>query len=353
MEPRTRLSWRTDPNRRDAIVVGACFTGAYSGQGSACSAQVGGTLRRRYFQWRLVWIRILASLARFGLTRPGYGNIVPNMKDKTLQALSAALLRLLRPLIRIVLRHGISYGSFADLVKWIYVDIATREFAIPGRKQSVSRVAVITGLTRKEVNRIQQLPRPDDQAAVETYNRAARVIGGWLRDSEFLGPDQQPATLALEGEGATFSALVKRHSGDVPARAILDELLRVGAVAYTDTGQIRLIAHGYIPATSEIDKLQILGADVAALIATIDHNLEPKDSSPLFQRKVSYDNLPDEVLPEFRKHSAQRAQALLEELNDWLSARDRDSNPEAKGTGSNEAGFGVYYFENREDRKQD
>ncbi len=353
MGPRTRLSWKTDPSRRAAIAVGACHPGAYGIVGSACAGTLAGTRRPRHHSHSPTWIQVVAAFFRLGLTIFRYGNNVPIMKDKTLQALSAALLRMLRPLIRIVLRHGISYGSFADLVKWVYVDIATREFAIPGRKQSVSRVAVITGLTRKEVNRIQQRPRPDDQAAVETYNRAARVIGGWLRDNDFLGPDQQPSALDLEGEGATFGTLVKRYSGDVPARAILDELLRVGAVAYTDASQVQLIARGYIPATSEIDKLQILGADLAALITTIDHNLDPQDSPPLFQRKVSYDNLPDEVLVEFREHAGQKAQALLEELNDWLAARDRDTNPQAKGSGRNEAGFGIYYFENPDDGKQD
>ncbi len=268
------------------------------------------------------------------------------MSDKTLQALSAAVLRILRPLVRILLRHGVSYGTFADLAKWVYVDIATREFAIPGRKQSVSRVSVITGLTRKEVNRVQQLPRPEDQAAAETYNRAARVVGGWLRDADFLDAQQQPALLHFEDGSDSFSELVKRYSGDVPARAVLDELLRVGAVARADDGRIELLAHAYIPAGSEIDKLHILGTDAGALIATIDHNLTPEESLPFFQRKVAYDNLPDEALPQFRELSREKAQALLEQLNEWLAEHDRDTNPEAEGSGRNQAGIGIYYFEN-------
>ena len=70
------------------------------------------------------------------------------MADKKNQVLYAAVARILRPLIHILIRNGISYGTFADLAKWLFVDVAKREFAIEARKQTISRVSVITGLTR-------------------------------------------------------------------------------------------------------------------------------------------------------------------------------------------------------------
>jgi len=84
------------------------------------------------------------------------------------------------------------------------------------------------------------------------------------------------------------------------------------------------------------------------LISTIDHNLQADgspDEIPLFQRKVLYDNLPAEVLPEFRALSAESSQKLLEKLDAWLAERDRDNNPEIEGTGRHVAGIGIYYFE--------
>jgi hypothetical protein len=246
--------------------------------------------------------------------------------------------------VRILLRHGVSYATFAELAKWVYVDVASEDFAIPGRKQSVSRVAVITGLTRKEVTRVQQLPRPDDSEETEQYNRAARVIGGWLRDPDFRD-GEVPAELPFEDAPNSFSELVRRHSGDVPARAILDELLRVGAVERSGSGAVRLIARAYIPRGSEVDKLTIVGRDAAALVATMDHNLDSDRGPPRFQRTVAYDNLPDEALAPFRELSGEQAQALLERLNDWLAEQDRDTNPKARGTGRNRAGIGIFYFE--------
>lgn len=267
------------------------------------------------------------------------------MSESALQALSAAVARILRPLVRILLRHGVSYNTFADIAKSVYVDIAMKDFGIEGRKPTVSRTSVITGLTRKEVTRIRQLPRPEDQTVNEQYNRAARVISAWLREREFTTEHGDPAVLPVEGNGATFHSLVKRHSGDMPPRAVLDELLRVGAVSRDESGGIRLISSAYIPQTSEIDKLHILGTDVGYLIATIDHNLQHGHQQPRFQRKVAYDNLPDDALPVFRTLSAERAQALLEHLDQWLAEHDRDSTPNAAGNGRNHAGIGIYYFE--------
>lgn len=265
------------------------------------------------------------------------------MTQKVTKALSAAILRMLRPLVRLLLRHGISYGTFADLAKWVYVDVADKEFSVAGRKQTVSRVSVLTGLSRKEVARIQAIETPDDQVVMQQYNRAARVISGWLRDEKFSDAKGQPNTLPLEGKDS-FAELVKAYSGDLPARAILDELLRVKAVELNDDN-VELLTHAYVPADGEEEKLHILGTDVALLINTIDHNLESTESKPHFQRKVAYDNLPEEALPLLREISSEKAQALLEELDRYLVKHDRDSNPETKGSGRKRAGLGIYYFE--------
>jgi len=104
----------------------------------------------------------------------------------------------------------------------------------------------------------------------------------------------------------------------------------------------------------DLDKLDILGADVADLIATIDHNLQRSGSDPRFQRKVMYDNVAQESVAEFRAMSAAQAQALLEAMDKWLSQRDLDVNPSRTGTGRMRAGIGIYYFEeNLEQRSKD
>jgi uncharacterized protein DUF6502 len=260
------------------------------------------------------------------------------------QPLIAALTVLLRPLVRILLRHGIPCDVLSAVARQVYVRVAAEEFALPGKRQTTSRISILTGLTRKEVRRIMTTADIADQKATDRYNRAARVITGWARDKEFHDRAGDPLALPVEGENASFSALVRCYSGDMPVRAMLDELLRVGAVRRTKDGHIRLQARFYVPEQSETDKLHILGTDTADLIATIAHNLTAK-AVPRFQRKVMYDNVPVEAVQEFQRLSANRAQLFLEGIDSWLSQQDRDVNPAVKGTGRKRIGIGLYYFE--------
>jgi len=266
------------------------------------------------------------------------------MSPRHAQPLIAALTALLRPLVRILLRHGIPCDVLSAVARRVYVHVAAEEFVLPGKKQTISRISILTGLTRPEIRRIMATADVEDQEATDRYNRAARVITGWLRDKEFHDKAGAPRALAIEGEKGSFGALVRRYSGDLLIRAMLDELLRVGAVCKTDDGRVRLQARFYVPEQSETDKLHILGTDTADLIATIAHNLNAQ-ALPRYQRKVMYDNVPVEAVEEFQGLSADRAQAFLEGIDRWLSKRDRDVNPAVNGTGRKRVGVGVYYFE--------
>lgn len=266
--------------------------------------------------------------------------------DATRKALLTAVLELLQPLARILLRHGVPCGSFIELAKRAYVEVAERDFPLPGKKQTGSRIAVLTGLTRKEVKQVRDSADQPVEDSVARYNRAARVISGWIRDRAYRDGWGEPMILPLEGEGATFTRLVDDHGGDVPVRAVLDELTRVGAVERLADGRIKLLQRAYVPTASTLDKMQILGRDVALLIETIEHNLDAPAEEAYLQRKVAYNHLPEEALPMLRQLAARHGQSMLEELNAWLATQDRDANPAAQGSGRKYAGVGVYYFQN-------
>jgi hypothetical protein len=261
------------------------------------------------------------------------------------QALSAAVVRILRALVRILMRYGMSFEGFTELAKRVYIDVATKDFTIPGRKQSISRISTLTGIYRREASRIMELPVIDDEEITARHNRAARVIGGWLQDPDYSDADGQAITLKLAGDKPSFTHLVRKYSGDIPSRAILDELARVGAVEQDKDGTIRLLSRGYVPKHGEADMIGILGTDVSDFISTIDHNLQHESSGSRLQLKVVYDNLPQEAIEEFQALASKRGRDLLEEFNVWLAERDRDANPDSTGTGRVRAGLGVYYFE--------
>ncbi|THJ11766.1 MAG: hypothetical protein CAF43_003570 [Nitrospira sp. CG24C] len=270
-------------------------------------------------------------------------------RPKPLQALSAATLQLLRPLVTILLRNNVSHRTFAELAKLVYVEVANTEFRIAGKKQTTSRIAILTGLTRKEVQRLLAQRPGTEPVSAEEYHRASRVITGWVRDPDFGDGKGHPHPLPMEGKRASFSTLVKRYSGDIPVRAMVDELLRAGAVKQLKDGRICLLSRGYIPQKGPVEKLQILGSDTADLIMTIDYNLHQNPAKPRFQRKVMYDNVPVEAAREFQTLAAAQGQELLEAIDRWLAHRDRDVNPASKGTGRVRVGLGVYHFEEQLD----
>ncbi len=260
----------------------------------------------------------------------------------TRTTLEGAIVRLLRPLFRILLRQGMAFTAFERLARQVYVEVAFHEFALPGRKSTTSRVSILSGLTRKEVQRLLAAPDARAPEPEASYNRAARVLTGWVRDAEFSAAE--PRALEVDGERG-FAGLVRRYSGDMPARAVLDELLRVGAVQRRADGRIELRTRAYVPQQGSSEKLQILGSDVADLISTIDHNLQHGTDDARFQRKVMYRGIEKSTVPAFRQLGAAMSQVLLERLDRWLATQLRDGQPIHTDQPRVRVGLGIYYIE--------
>ena len=262
--------------------------------------------------------------------------------------LHSAILCILRPLIRILHHRGVAFGEFSQLARQVYVEAAECALLDAGEKATTSRIAITTGLTRKDVAQLRKQQAADTELSVQ-YNRCVRVISGWLGDADFQDTHGNPATLAQQGTPESFEALVSRYSGDMPYRAMLKELQHNQLIAVSDH-QISLLNSAYIPQDDEREILAILGQDVGLLIKTIEQNLQPiKGESPYFQRKVSYDNLPRDAVEQFKTMVQQDGMELLVKFNDWLSEHDRDTNPHVQGTGTIQAGVGIYYFEEMAD----
>jgi len=270
------------------------------------------------------------------------------MTETTQQTLSAAVLTLLRPLVKILLRNGIAYGSFAELAKKTYVDVAFEEFPPEEKKQSISRVSALTGLTRKEAKRLHELQQSDTSESEQRYNRAVRVISGWVNDPEFQDAQGLPAKLPMDGVSGSFAALVKKYSGDVTTRSMLAVLDTASSIARDDK-QVRLVQYAYVPGNDAMEKLRILGSDAAELITTIDHNLVSDETALRYQRKVSNLRVDPDVLPAFRKLSARKSQALLETLDAWLAEHELDTDQDSQP--GCYVSLGIYYYENSQNKE--
>lgn len=184
----------------------------------------------------------------------------------------------MRPVIRMMLRYGLSYPEFNQIGRRLYVDIAISEpeFRIPRRKrQYKSRVACITGLSRKEVLRLVDAPRSMNDPELQPGNRAARVLHGWISETRYLDPNGAPMTLPFRAPAGkrSFSELVQKYSGDIPPRAIFDELKRAGACASNDVDEIRVVVASYVAQPVDVDALTSAAFRIASSLAIADAGL--------------------------------------------------------------------------------
>lgn len=269
------------------------------------------------------------------------------MSDSVKQGLLAAFRALMGPLVRILLRQGISYGEFTEVLKAVYVEVALKDFKVTGRKATRTRVAVMTGLTRKEVKRVIDEAQKGGFELKSNFNRLMRVLVGWHTDADFIGPYGMPLELQYEtskpGE-STFSVLVKRFSGDMSPRSILDELIRVGAVRETDAGWYRVLRRDYIPEAQGVHNFERAGTVVRNFVNTVDFNMTK--SAPgrgRFERHVvADDGIRREDLPKFDAYIRERCQALLEEIDNWLAAMPKPNAEQ--GDDVIYTGIGVYHY---------
>ncbi|MBX2878954.1 MAG: hypothetical protein KTR32_03425 [Granulosicoccus sp.] len=264
--------------------------------------------------------------------------------DDTHSTIEKAFYRILFAMARVALNYGVSAGAVGELVRRAFVDAAEAELHQQGIKPLSSRVCTLTGLYRKEVVRVKALPSVGTNAADDRYNRSARVVTGWTQDSEFCTKRGKPATLPMEGP-VSFSALVRRYSGDMTPRSVLEELQRLAVVEVTQQQRVKLLTRAYIPATSELDALQILGTDVTEMIDTIRHNIKADVDAKRFQRKVVYLHIPQRHVKAFKDYATKESQALLEKLDRWLARKDTEHV--SQGTPGSRLGLGIYVIESK------
>lgn len=274
------------------------------------------------------------------------------MSESVKTGLLAAYIKLLRPLVRILLRHGVTYGEFSEVVKTSFVTIAAQEFRVPGKKMSKARIAIVTGLTRKEVHRLSEIDQKERFTLKTNLNRITRVLSGWHTDPEYTGPYGMPLEVRYDSDvpnDVTFVRLVQQYSGDMTPRAMLDELLRVGSVKETDHNWFKVLRREYVPEALAPDSLERLGRGVHDYINTIEENMQAQNKgNSRFERFVAPElGLLRKDLPKFDEFIRDKCQGLLEEIDNWLSKQQAPDK--ARGDDIVQTGVGVFHYVTKDD----
>lgn len=276
--------------------------------------------------------------------------MVFNAMNSSIQVrLCSALEPCLRLLARIMLRSGIGYAQFVDLAKTAFVEEALGDRDSRGRGTNLSRVAIRTGISRKEVSRIKSLlsarriERQSADAELNESGHAARVLQLWHADKRFVDEFGCPRDLPFGGEGASFSSLVKAAGGDVPPGAVRAELIDAAAAVEIDHGVLKAMKRYFVPADVGEDLLVGFTHFVLPVLAGLARNTERNCDQPFIQRLAYSDRLTTAALPLFREISQSRASSFLQGMDDWLSANE--STVDSHELGHHRVGIGVFYYE--------
>lgn len=247
------------------------------------------------------------------------------------------------PIARFLLRNGVTFKEFAEISKWAFVHVASEDYGTRGRKASVSRIAAVTGVSRKEVSRLRTLR--EEQTGISESSKAAQVLSIWRQDPDFLGEDGRPITISPDGrtEPSLFS-LLERANVDLDAKEILRQLERSRAVRYTPGGQLRLLSSYYIPSSQDPEYIKRFGLRLRDLAQTIYHNsiASDRDNPRRFEATAYTMRLDSRYLPRFRNIVAEQGVTFLRQIDEWLAGHEVKED----GTRLPEiAGVGVYLFE--------
>lgn len=257
-----------------------------------------------------------------------------------------ALKALLRPLVRLLVARGVTLTTMAAMLKELYVEVAARDFRLGAREPSDSRVSLLTGVHRKDVRAIRERARP--ASLPRGGGLGATVVGRWLGDPALGGPDGQPAPLSR----ARFDALVAGISTDVRPRTVLDELVRLGLVAWDEaTDELRLLAEAYIPADAAAEEaLRFFRDNLHDHLAAATANLLAGPGDPRFlERAVFYNRLRPEDVDRLEQEARTLGLAALRHLNSLALERQQAARGAPEAT--ERFRFGLFLFRETQPRE--
>jgi Family of unknown function (DUF6502) len=252
------------------------------------------------------------------------------MGDHVQEHLRLALRRLLKPIVRLLISQGMSHSELSEAAKDAYVEMAIR-YGESGQKINQSQIAILTGLTRKEVRNVIDRALASDPVPIKP-SRPSRVLTGWYNDPDYTGPYGIPIELSYDIPGSadpSFVRLVRTYSGDMAPRQMLNELIRSGCVLEVTEGRYKAVKRDYQHrqlSEELINRLGELGYRIFSTAATnIDNDTLGRG---YFDRNVfADDGCTEDVIEEFDRVIRVRGQALLEDLDIWLASNNRVARP--------------------------
>ncbi len=274
------------------------------------------------------------------------------ISEKKQSIIHSTLRRVLRPLVRLMLSQGINYTMILEDLKAVFVSVAEDEFKLDGRPQTNSRITLLTGVHRKDVQRI----RNEEGEIPETPNSiGAQVVALWLGRDKYLDDSGNPkplSRLARKGGELSFESLVASVSKDFRARPILDEWLRLGLISVDEKDFVHLNVKAFIPNQDLEEKLSFLAMNVHDHASAAVNNLDPQ-ASAMMERCVYYEGLTQLNINILHELARQQGMELINLINHRAAELKAAQSPGRRESDSKTGrmNFGIYFFHEPESGK--
>lgn len=244
-----------------------------------------------------------------------------------------------------LLRSGVSWAEFSELSKEVFVEIARSDFGIQGRPTNMARVAMMTGLSRREVSRVRDVLLGAATKQISPASHIAQILTGWHVDPEFCDDNGAPLPLKPTGDGPSLARLFKRYAGDMPHSALRKELIQLGLMEKTSNGNFEAKSRQYVRKKFDPDIVKYMGIALHEHAATLAHNIDQERKTPArFERMASNTNVSSRHVKAFHQLIEVRGQKLLEEVDEWLSRHEVKTDAKNPGRPVT-LGVGLYLFQ--------
>jgi len=300
----------------------------------------------------------------------------------------ATVVALIRPLVRLLLRHGVAYPAFVAALKPVFLAAARDELAGRGMAETDSALSLLSGVHRRDVRTLLRgpgavAPIPGGQGLAPTgglerpeaadepsgparepsraapgaprpgLGLAGEVVARWLGDPSYLDADQQPRALSRGLVPAGFDALVQAISSDVRPRAVLDELLRLGVVELDETGaEVRLRAAGFAPRQGFEEMAWLMRANLHDHLAGACANLD--EDRNFLEQSIHVDEITEASALHLHRVAAQAwRQAFRTVMREAQSRFDDDAAHADPALRTQRARFGAYFYSTRQEASHD
>jgi len=266
------------------------------------------------------------------------------MPNEMQRKILSALFSLMKPIAKALMGAGVTYPEFAEVSKAAFVQTAQKTYGVRGRNANLSRTAIITGLSRKEVRRLSAWSPQDESLLINVENPLIDLLHIWHTDIGYIDSEGLPIEIPEKGAKPSLVDLVGRVGCDVPVGAIKKELIRFGAIVEEPTSLLRAKSRTYISGSGDERLHESLVSTLQRHAETIAFNAETFNSGKTRSDQI-VESLPidPKLLPKLRRVTRERLIQFALDYDDYITQFEQDdANDQCPGT---KAGIGLYYFE--------